>query len=1613
MNHDSMNTDDVLGMTDAYAHGLLDESQKRRVEELAASNQVWRAALDEARSRARALDTLPTIEPSEALLQRAFQAAQSKDRSASLTRRVFQRYIPLAFAAAVAMLVGLDLYFSNVKPGGYDLTILGQSALASGSPGSMRVRLLDGAGGNPVKGATVTVSLRSNAGEEAKLAQFETDALGTGSPRYQVPDWKEGQYELRVTAAGRETLSRTVTLQRSSRLMLSTDKPVYQPGQTIHMRSLALLRSAGVPVTGQEVLFKLADPKGTLIFKQRTVTSAFGISSTDCPLADQIIEGPYTLTCEVAGTVSTRTVEVKHYALPKFRVGMDVSEPYLRPGQLVRAKVSASYFFGQSVAGGRADVEIKAPDSGFVLQEHATLDTNGDATIQFRVPERLVGTEARSGDAKLVITATVRDTGGQSESRSITRPVSSAELRLEILPESGTLIPGIPNRMYALVSTPDGRPAARARVSIAGLPTELVTSELGVTSFELTPAAETMSKPNADRGTARGATIFVVSASATDIAGRHVSRTINLSTREIHSDFLMSCDAATYAAGETLKLQFIGGGSEPVFVDLLKDGQTVLTQVTDFKQGRATLAIDLPQDLTGTMEIAAYRFNSRGFAVQRSRSVVVEGSRELIVKVTPDKQQYKPGDRAHLSIAVTDETGKSGPAAVSIAGVDESVFSVLDQAPGVEKTLTTLDERLLTPVYTLYPWAATLRGTETQKEFDRALFSSTAIEKPSNRQEIFRQLVKDGMISEEMLDVLDSPRADRMIADMEKHGSLSAEVAQLLRGKGGGAAAHTLSGSTWPEKVVKAEHLRASGHSFVQGGWVLAGVLLVLVLIAAIFIFVSPTLGQVIVAVGALVLVVAIILPSLGKARAASRQLREQAELRGLAQAVELSDLKFGAPAAYGGTAPSRIREWFPETLVWAPEIITDESGRASLDVDLADSITTWRLTGGAITRDGRLGSLASQLTVFQPFFVDINAPISLTRGDEISIPIVVYNYLDTPQNVQLQVSPEPWFGLMESPNRLLMVPAKGVFSTSVRIHVLQAGSHQFQVSAAASNTDVADTIRRAIEVLPGGVPIDSLVSGSLKEPLAANIDVPSDMIENSGVLLAKLYASPLSQFVEGLDGIFQAPHGCFEQTSSTTYPNVLALEYLKRAGKSVPAVEAKARGYIHTGYQRLLTFEVPGGGFDWFGRPPGNRLLTAYGLMEFMDMAKVHDVDPALIDRTRAWLLSQRRSDGSWANEHHGLESGMISQRGTDADLASTAYIAWAVFGTGNAADAGPTRGFLESRGAEKQDDAYTVALLAHAIGSMGGNPNPWLDRLKQLSQRSSDGSMVWWTAPAGMSTHFYGTGHYADIETSALAVLALLQQRGDVTLARRSLTWLISQRDSRGTWGTTQATVLALKALVVASEAPLGEPVQREFTVELDGKPVRQVSIAPDQAEVLTLIDLSKELKPGTHRVVVRQTKGPAAQAQITFHGAIPGDVLPQDGGNSPLNLSVTYDRNSLRVGDELHASAQLVCLTPAPIAMVMLDLPIPPGFEPHKSEFDALVVAGDIARYEVTPRTVIVYLTSVDPNRPLVLRYSMRATMPVEAQGDRPRAYEYYNPARKVHGSPERFVVQPLKN
>src|SRR5438876_4220659 len=137
------------------------------------------------------------------------------------------------------------------------------------------------------------------------------------------------------------------------------------------------------------------------------------------------------------------------------------------------------------------------------------------------------------------------------------------------------------------------------------------------------------------------------------------------------------------------------------------------------------------------------------------------------------------------------------------------------------------------------------------------------------------------------------------------------------------------------------------------------------------------------------------------------------------------------------------------------------------------------------------------------------------------------------------------------------------------------------------------------------------------------------------------------------------------EQTSSSAYPNVLAVDYVKKARvANATAILMKANSFLNVGYQKLLTFERPGGGFDWWGNGEPVVWLSAYGLQEFNDMAKVYPIDRGVIDRTQQWLMKQREADGAWSNIG-ATHSETIAQMG-NPKLLLTSYIVWSLADSG-----------------------------------------------------------------------------------------------------------------------------------------------------------------------------------------------------------------------------------------------------------------------------------------------------------------------------------------------------------
>jgi hypothetical protein len=136
--------------------------------------------------------------------------------------------------------------------------------------------------------------------------------------------------------------------------------------------------------------------------------------------------------------------------------------------------------------------------------------------------------------------------------------------------------------------------------------------------------------------------------------------------------------------------------------------------------------------------------------------------------------------------------------------------------------------------------------------------------------------------------------------------------------------------------------------------------------------------------------------------------------------------------------------------------------------------------------------------------------------------------------------------------------------------------------------------------------------------------------------------------------------------------------------------------------------------------------------------------------------------------------------------------------------------------------------------------------------------------------------------------------------------LTWLIDQKDSSGNWHSTQATVLALKALLAATGKPLGGDRERRIEIALEDSVKRQVTIRADQADVMQQIDLSAQLHPGANRLTITERSQAGAGYQVAFRYHVPGYKPDKQ---EPLAIDLTFNRTELPIGETLTAQATVV--------------------------------------------------------------------------------------------------------
>lgn len=1544
------------------------------------------------------------------------------------------------------------------------LQVVGPRDFLADSTVALRVTVTDHQARQPVSGARVYVYLESPDGATRHAVYSgRTPATGTLDCAFKVPAMEAGGYRLTVRARVNgltEEVSQDVRVRVESQVLLTTDKPLYKPGQTMHLRALVLRRPALLPAADQPVTLEVSDAKGNKVFKQTRKTNAFGLVFTPFTLADEVNMGDYTVRALVGDQRVEKNVTVKRYVLPKFRVTVTTDKPYYLPGERLHGTVQADYFFGKPVAEGTVKVSVKTFDVAFkdIAVLTGTTDAQGGWKFETKLPDNFVGQPLEQGKAFLQLETSVQDQAEHTEVALTSSRVAGAPLEVHAVPESGRLIPGVENLVYFLVSRPTGEPV-RAKVHVNFMPVEtwkvqlnspadLVTDELGIAVVRVTatPLTEPAAAPAPRRGGRFGpmgimpgrpgpasdqGTPLALTAEAAADDGTSVTQplTVTAGGGSADSALLLRTDRVLAQVGDTITATAYSNATRgTIYFDLVKDRQTMLTAAADLKDGQATTPLTLTPELSGTVWLSAYRILPGGDIVRATRPLFVNPANDLHIALHSDHDTYRPGpdNVAQVHFAVTDAKGQPVAAALGINVVDESLFAIQEMQPGMEKVYFYLEKELATPRYEIHGFELPVivagpppvdgrpvpfSEDPVKQQAARVMFASVqppqvntfsedtyaprlAAAKEEWARALQPKLEKIQRAINEWNNRNAQPRltAQTLLAPLVTAGKLTPEDLKDQWGTPLGLA--PLSPDQDPLWTVVVWSLGPDQTKDTEDDF-----------------YVVPAWGETFAnsleeAVQRRPLPMAMAADGVGMAAPPG------AIFKGARAAAEGPGMP-GMPGGMGGAGapevkPVRVRQFFPETLLVEPSLITDEKGQATLAVPMADSITSWRLTALANSQSGGLGSITGNLRCFQDFFVDLDLPVALTQGDQVAVPVAVYNYLPTAQTVKLVLTQADWFSLTGPDTQELELAPNQVDVRYFTITAKGLGTGKLLVHGYGSR--MSDAIERAVDLEPNGKLVESTVSGRLQGTVTQTVTFPAEALAGASNLLIKVYPGIFSQVVEGLDSILRMPFGCFEQTSSTTYPNVLVLDYMKATNHITPEIQMKAEGFINSGYQRLVTFEVKGGGFSWFGDAPANKILTAFGIMEFSDMARVHEIDPALLARTQRWLLDQQQGDGSWQADKAYLHQESWGRIQNSA-LPPTAYLTWALAYTGcQDAKVTKARDYLRAH-AEEAKDPYVLSMLANALvqsdllldkGDLSAATNAVLDRLLKTAKRA-DGKM-WWESEMTGITH--SSGQSSDLEATGMAALALIAaQRSNE--ATEVLNYLISAKDPSGTWYSTQATVLALRALM-ASQKNSTQMVNGEVTVLVNGQPAEAFGLTPENADVMRQVEGKKWLKPGRNEVTLKFEGKGSTLYQIVGRHYLPWDKVVAP-GKPALDIKLDYDRTTLAKDDMVTAKVSVRNNLPGATSMIIVDLGLPPGFEVQSEDIANLVEKGTLQKYSLTGRQIICYLEKLEGGQVVSFSYRLKAKYPLKAQTPKSTVYEYYNPARRADVTPVGLEVK----
>ena len=464
------------------------------------------------------------------------------------------------------------------------------------------------------------------------------------------------------------------------------------------------------------------------------------------------------------------------------------------------------------------------------------------------------------------------------------------------------------------------------------------------------------------------------------------------------------------------------------------------------------------------------------------------------------------------------------------------------------------------------------------------------------------------------------------------------------------------------------------------------------------------------------------------------------------------------------------IRSDFDPVAYFNPSVITDHNGNATIEYELPDSITSYRIYIVACDKGNGFGKAELPLIASKDFYIEPGLPRFFSKGDSFNLLVKAINNSEVASTLNFMSNATTNLRISQQSEDYFL---DAMDSAQIRINGEALSTGKSTVEFSGTLEDKTDTVQLEVPIHSGHTIGTDVIIGSFRGDTKLTLPIDQvledeshkvDFMENSKFNLT-VSKTPFLRMSGGMAYLLQYPYGCIEQTSSRLLP-LVALRGLIDEGHIPEITTASANKYIKSGVDRLFMMQTESGGFGyWPGNKEPHKMGTLYA-MAALSIAKKNGVD-----------VPEEQMEKS-INYLKNLLNNNVSLDKT--------YVAFASYILSLNDEFKPSPMDFLKRVSGKSTEAEMFMLLAR---NNAGGPKPSKSRKKFWN--------IFYPQRLDIVTPFSFGDFNAKHRYKAVALLAANSLDPDHPLAHRMARELISGMESDGLWTSTSDTGWALYAL------------------------------------------------------------------------------------------------------------------------------------------------------------------------------------------------------------------------